>query len=155
MRLVIIFALFSFIALEITVIAWVGEAFGGWLTFASIIGSAVVGIALVKHEGIKTLIKLQQRAEQGEIPTVQLLDGALLLFAGLLLLLPGFISDTLGFLLVFPFTRHLLRLMLAATVLGFLKNAGTFASHHTMGGNVVEGEFSREPEKPTKPPQLE
>ncbi|MEG3637928.1 FxsA family protein [Magnetococcus sp. PR-3] len=149
-----LFILF-FIALEIYVIAWVGDEIGGWVTFASIIGTAVVGIALVKHEGIKTLIKLQKRADQGEVPAAQLVDGVLLLFAGLMLLLPGFVSDAVGFLLALPFTRIPLRVSMAGVVLSMAaKSKGWKQANHPQSG-VVEGEFTREEEQRPNDRRLE
>jgi UPF0716 protein FxsA len=76
----------------------------------AVVLTALVGMLLVRAEGRHTLAKIQQKAAQGEVPTDELLDGALLLIAGAFLLTPGLVTDLLGFLLVVPLTRYPIRL---------------------------------------------
>jgi UPF0716 protein FxsA len=83
----------------------------GWqLIVLLVVLTALVGMFLVRAEGRHTMAKIQRKAAQGEAPTDELLDGALLLVAGAFLLTPGLVTDALGFLLVLPFTRYPIRL---------------------------------------------
>jgi UPF0716 protein FxsA len=83
----------------------------GWqLIVLLVVLTALVGMFLVRAEGRHTLAKIQRKAAQGQAPTEELLDGALLLVAGAFLLTPGLVTDALGFLLVLPFTRYPIRL---------------------------------------------
>jgi UPF0716 protein FxsA len=78
-------------------------------TVALVVLSALVGMLLVRAEGRHTVRKIQRKAAQGEAPTDELLDGALLLIAGALLLTPGLVTDGVGLLLVIPPTRYPIR----------------------------------------------
>lgn len=83
----------------------------GWqLIVLLVVLTALVGMFLVRAEGRHTLAKIQRKAAQGQAPTDELLDGALLLVAGAFLLTPGLVTDAVGFLLVLPFTRYPIRL---------------------------------------------
>lgn len=82
----------------------------GWVAvIALVVLTALVGTLLVRAEGRHTLRKIQERLARGEVPTKELLDGALLLIAGVCLLTPGLVTDAIGFLLVLPFTRYPIR----------------------------------------------
>jgi UPF0716 protein FxsA len=85
---------------------------GAAATVALVVLTALVGLLLVRAEGRHTLRKLQEKVARGEVPTDELLDGAMLLVAAVLLLTPGIVTDLLGILLVLPPTRHPLRVAL-------------------------------------------
>jgi len=68
--------------------------------------TAIIGVWLVRHQGFGLLVRVREMTDRGEVPALELLDGALLLVAGLFLLLPGFLTDTIGFLLLVPPLRH-------------------------------------------------
>lgn len=87
----------------------VADALGWELTVALVVLTALLGLVFVRAEGRHTLRKLQQAAVGGESPGPHLLDGALLLVAGAFLLTPGLVTDTIGFLLVIPPTRYVVR----------------------------------------------
>lgn len=78
-------------------------------TVALVVLTALVGMLLVRAEGRHTLRRIQQKAQRGEPPTDELLDGALLVAAGAFLLTPGLVTDAVGFLLVVPPTRWAIR----------------------------------------------
>lgn len=83
----------------------VADAVGWQVTVALVVLTALVGTLLVRAEGRHTLRKIQRRLQRGEIPTDELLDGALLIAAGAFLLTPGLVTDTIGFLLAVPLSR--------------------------------------------------
>jgi UPF0716 protein FxsA len=93
-------------ALEIWGIIQAAQWIGGWPTFLLIISTGGIGAFLAKREGLRVWSEAQHRLSRGELPGDALLDGICILSGGLLLLTPGFITDTMGFLLVFPGTRY-------------------------------------------------
>jgi len=105
--LVVLFLVVPFA--ELFVIIKVGEAIGVLWTIGLLVGLSVLGAALVKREGLAVLRRAQQRIQMGVVPGQELIDGVLILFAGALLLTPGFITDAAGILLLLPPVRYALR----------------------------------------------
>jgi UPF0716 protein FxsA len=111
----------------------------GWqIVLLAVVLSALVGLLLVRAEGRHTLARIRRKTTQGELPTDELLDGALLLIAGALLLTPGLVTDLVGLLLVVPITRYPIRLGVKKFVVVPYADAKTsgFAT-----GNVYVGGF--------------
>ena len=94
---------------ELYVIIQVGQAIGALNTIALLILVSATGAWLVKREGLSVLRRAQARVDQGGLPGRELVDGVLILFAGALLLTPGFVTDLLGILLLLPPVRAGLR----------------------------------------------
>lgn len=107
-------------------------------TVAVVVLTALLGLLLVRAEGRHTVRKIQRKLAEGTPPTDELLDGALLLVAGVSMLTPGLITDLLGLLLVLPLTRYPIRLVVKRYVVTpFLdRQTGGFAT-----GNVYIGGF--------------
>ncbi|MCG9722368.1 FxsA family protein [Shewanella sp. Isolate7] len=101
--LLIIFVLIPVI--ELNVLIRVGETLGSWTTVGLVIFTAVVGVSLVRSQGIHTLMSVQQKLARGEAPGQEIVEGMMLAMAGLLLLIPGFVTDFIGLLLLTPLTR--------------------------------------------------
>ncbi len=99
---------------EIAVIKLVASQIGGWDTFFLLVFSAVFGTYLAKHQGAVVLSRVQQSLTAGRAPTIEMIDGLLVFMGGLLFVFPGFVSDAMGLLLIFPFTRWLIRLIVVA-----------------------------------------
>jgi UPF0716 protein FxsA len=95
--------------IELYVIVQVGQAIGAWNTIALLVLIALVGVWLTKHEGFFVLQRMRQQLDAGRVPTDELIDGTLILVGGVLLILPGFISDAFGLVVLFPPTRALIR----------------------------------------------
>ena len=95
-------------ALEIFVFIKVGGIFGALNTILLIITTAVVGIYFAKLEGLNTIRSGIENVYKNKPPIYEILSGASIAFAALLLILPGFITDGIGFLLLVPLTRRLL-----------------------------------------------
>lgn len=112
-------------ALEIWGLITAGRYIGGWQTFALIVLTGFIGAFLAKREGRKvwTLARLQMN--QGQVPAQSILDGICIFTGGLLLVTPGFITDIIGFLLVIPPTRAIIRVWLAIFIRKKMLN-GTF-----------------------------
>ncbi|MCE9679273.1 membrane protein FxsA [Shewanella sp. AS1] len=91
--------------IELNVLIRVGENIGSWNTVGLVILTAVVGVSLVRSQGISTLLQVQQKLARGEAPGQEIVEGMMLAMAGLLLLIPGFVTDFIGLLLLTPLTR--------------------------------------------------
>ena len=91
--------------IEIDLLIQVGQVIGaGWTIFLVVL-TAVIGVWLLKLQGISTLARAQQKMQENELPAREILEGMGLVVAGALLLTPGFFTDTIGFLLLLPPTR--------------------------------------------------
>lgn len=94
---------------ELYVILQVGHAIGVLNTIALLILVSAAGAWLVKREGLSVLRRAQERAQAGAVPGKELVDGVLILFAGALLISPGFVTDVVGILLLLPPVRAAFR----------------------------------------------
>lgn len=102
--------------LEIYVLVQVGQLIGVLPTIGLLLVEAVLGVWLLKREGSRAWQALNAAIGTGRMPSQQLADGALILVGGSLLVLPGFVTDVIGFFCLFPFTRPLARKVLAFVV---------------------------------------
>jgi len=91
---------------ELAVLLWVAKHIGGWETFALVIVTGVVGGALARAEGLKTMQQVQHELAEGRMPGESLLQGAMILVAGALLVTPGILTDAVGLLLLAPASRR-------------------------------------------------
>ena len=94
---------------ELFVLIQVGQAIGALPTIALLVAVSVVGAWLVKREGLGVARRAQEQIREGHVPTTELVDGVLVLFAGALLVTPGFFTDVFGVLLLLPPVRAWLR----------------------------------------------
>ena len=94
--------------IEIYLFIKIGSQIGAFNTVLLILTTAVAGVAYARYEGFNTLRSGIAQLVKNELPIYEIVSGATLAFAALLLILPGFATDVLGFLLIFPFTRKLL-----------------------------------------------
>lgn len=92
--------------IEIALFIQVGGILGLWPTIAIILITAIVGASLVRQQGLQTLLSMQQKVQQGQLPAKEMVDGIMLAVAGVLLLTPGFMTDALGFALLFEPSRQ-------------------------------------------------
>ena len=94
---------------ELFLLIQVGQVVGVWWTIALVVAISVLGSWLVKREGWAAWRRITTRVQGGEVPGDALVDGGLILFAGALLLTPGFLTDVMALLLLFPPTRVVAR----------------------------------------------
>jgi UPF0716 protein FxsA len=105
-----LFALFLITPLvDISLLLYVGERIGVFETIALVVGTAMLGAALVSRQGSDTMVAIRRELQTGSIPAASLAHGAMILVAGAVLITPGFITDTIGFLLLIPAVRERLR----------------------------------------------
>ena len=91
--------------LEIYLFIKIGSQIGAFNTIFLIFVTAIIGIVYARYEGLNTLRSGFTQLIKNEIPAYEIISGAAIAFAALLLIIPGFATDTLGFLILFPFTR--------------------------------------------------
>nr|WP_299599656.1 FxsA family protein [uncultured Microbulbifer sp.] len=94
--------------LEMWVLISVGEEIGALPTIGLVLLTAVIGLALLKRQGISTVMRAQQKMQAGEMPAKEMAEGIFLAVGGALLLTPGFITDTIGFACLIPGVRQLI-----------------------------------------------
>src|SRR3954452_4041008 len=99
---------------ELAVIIQVGQAIGVWWTIGLLLLDSILGSWLMRHQGRSAWRRFNAALQEGRVPTREVLDGALVIFGGALLLTPGFISDVVGILLLLPPTRAVVRGTLVA-----------------------------------------
>jgi UPF0716 protein FxsA len=106
-KLFVAFALLP--VLEIYVLIQVGSSIGALNTIALVLLTAFAGAWLARTEGMQTMLRVRESMNRGIMPTNELVDAAIILTAGLVLLTPGFITDALGLFLLFPPTRKIFK----------------------------------------------
>jgi UPF0716 protein FxsA len=109
---VVVVALVAVPIFEVWLLIQVGQEIGLGPTIAILVAEAVLGGWLMKHEGTRAWTALNKALRTGRLPAGELADAALVLVGGVLLMLPGFATDVLGFFFLMPFTRPLARAML-------------------------------------------
>lgn len=142
MRWIPLIAVFLYVYIEITIFIQVAQVLGVLLTLVLVIFSSVVGMSLVRNQGFKNLLLMQQKMAAGESPAAEMIKSVSLIIAGLLLLLPGFFTDFLGLLLLLPPVQKLLTLRLMPH-LRFSRMPGGGFSASTQGGQTFDGEYQR------------
>lgn len=97
---------------EITVAIQVAHSIGGLNTVGLLLLFSIVGAWLAQREGFSVLRRIQQQLENQTMPTDELIEAGLVFAGGVLLVVPGFVTDAFGMLLLFPLTRHIARRIL-------------------------------------------
>jgi UPF0716 protein FxsA len=99
--------------IELAVIIQVGQVIGVWWTIALLVADSILGSVLMRSQGRAAWRRFNETTSAGRVPAREVLDGALVIFGGALLLTPGFITDILGLFLLIPPTRAIVRAVLA------------------------------------------
>ena len=114
--------------IEIYLFIKIGSQIGAFNTISLIFITAIVGFYYAKYEGLNTLKSAIKQIVQNEIPIYEIISGAALAFAALLMILPGFLTDIIGLLIIFPWTRQI-----------FLKKISK--KNYKDKKNFIEGEY--------------
>ncbi|WP_061019194.1 FxsA family protein [Vibrio splendidus] len=144
----ILLLLFIFVPIiEIGLFIQVGGFLGLWPTIALVLITAFVGASLVRSQGIQTLMSVQGRLQQGEMPAQQILEGVMLAVAGVLLLTPGFMTDALGMLVLLPAPRAMIAKKMMEKMVVKNMSGGFHAGGQTGFGQSHFGQdpFNRDP----------
>lgn len=127
--------------IEIALFVKTAQAIGVVATVAAAILAGVVGVALVKRQGLETAMRARSQLDRGELPVGEVFDGLCLAAAGLLLLLPGFFTDILALLLLLPPVRAALRAWLGRHVKAVVPSAGPGAGGSGAPPRVIEADY--------------
>ena len=127
----ILILIISVPVIEIYLLIKIGTHIGAITTILLIISTAIVGVYYAKYEGLNTLKSGFLQLSKNQIPTYEMLSGAAIAFAAVLLIVPGFFTDVLGFLVIFPITRKIL--------FNFLSKK--FNRQKKPNKNFIDGEF--------------
>ena len=123
------FLLFILVPLaELAILIKLGKVIGVGMTILLVISTAVIGVSLLKRQGLAALARARSAVDAGELPVESVIDGVSLLIAGAFLLTPGLLTDTAGFLLLVP----AFRLKMAHWIVNRFKNSDRM-SFHTFG----------------------
>ena len=117
--------------IEIYLFIKIGSQIGAFSTIFLVFFTAVLGVYYARYEGINTLRSGMMQIIKNQIPARELISGAAIAFAAVLLIIPGFATDLIGFLLIIPITRKL--------ILGKLNKK--FENKDAKRGDFIEGEF--------------
>ncbi|WP_020683137.1 FxsA family protein [Marinobacterium rhizophilum] len=156
-----LFLLFIVIPIiEISLLINVGQAIGAWYTVGLVLLSAFIGVNMLRHQGLSTLARAQQRLDAGEIPAGEMVEGIVLAVGGALLITPGFVTDVIGFCCLVPYTRQLLAKALVSrfTIVAASHRRTTFVDPDFQPGpsarrpdprvdgkgDTIDGEYRRE-----------
>jgi len=135
--------------LEIGLFIEIGGVIGALPTIGLIILTAVIGVTLIRLQGLLTLARIREKLDREEIPATDMVEGLMLLVAAVLLLTPGFFTDALGFLALVPAIRRPLAVRLLYYLATNYRNTG--GSHTTV---IVNGEVVDTPDEPNDYPGL-
>jgi UPF0716 protein FxsA len=125
-RLLLLFTIIPLI--ELFILIKIGTVIGALWTILIVVGTGVTGALLARHHGFGVWRRIQERMQQGLFPADELLDGLLILIAGVVLITPGIITDVLGFTLLIPFTRQLYKRWLKKRFTGMMDRGSYRAS---------------------------
>ena len=138
---------------ELYLIIEVGGVIGALWTVLLVVLTAVIGVSLLRIQGFNTLNRARQNMERGTMPAMEMMEGMVLAIGGALLITPGFLTDTLGFMCLIPATRRAMigYLMRRSTinVQGFHTYSNRhqprgYREHGHHKGRTIEGEFHRD-----------
>jgi len=135
------FIIFLIIPLvEIAVFMMVGDIIGlGWTLFFAFF-TAILGGAIIRHQGLQALASAQGDMRENRLPVKEIFDGFCLVAAGATLITPGFVTDTIGFILLVPAARNAVRGIMSKSFKFETTGAQTYRAGTT---NVIEGEYER------------
>ncbi|CAN5475777.1 FxsA family protein [soil metagenome] len=120
----------------------VGDRIGIIATFATILLTGVLGAWLTKRQGLRTLERYRKTAGEGRIPHTEVMDGLMILLAGAFLLTPGFLTDAVGFALLFPPVRACVRIWLGRHLAGKIN---VIATTHSTIRSGADPQFRQPP----------
>lgn len=139
--------------IEVYLLIEVGGIIGAGWTILLIVLTAIIGVNLLRQQGVSTLMRANQLMSRGQLPAMEMIEGLFLAVGGALLITPGFFTDTIGFICLIPFTRRgIIRYMMSKAVFTSfsVRQESHFEdrSQHKPGSKkdsvTIEGEFHRD-----------
>ena len=134
--LLLLFTVVPFV--ELTLLLWLAGKVGVVNTLLLILFTGVLGASLARWQGLRTTLRIRQEMAQGKVPGEALVDGALILVAGAVLLTPGILTDALGFALLIPVIRHVFK----RTALNWIQRNARVQQVHYRSGFGPQPDFT-------------
>lgn len=151
------FIIFVLIPLtEVLIFMAVGESIGIFKALLFALMTAVIGGFIVQYQGLNTITHIKAALDRGRLPLNEFFDGICLIAAGATLITPGFLTDFIGFVLLIPFMRSLIRRLIQKhTSWGIddMQGPGDMGSHSRKTpppGDIIEGDYERVDDKPNR-----
>ena len=143
-----LFLLFVVVPLvELWLLLRVGATFGVGLTIGTVLLTGALGASLARREGLRALTRMTEAANKGTLPTQAMFDGMAIFLGGALLLTPGFLTDAIGFALLFPLSREFLRFKFASWIKTRI-DSGRIVVHGSTMNSQGPSPFDRQPPPP-------
>lgn len=139
MALLFLAALIGIPLIEILVFVQVGSEIGALNTVIITVITAVIGVMLIRIQGLGVLMRARETMNRQETPVNEIFEGVFLALAGLFLIIPGFVTDTVGFLLLIPPLRRALAGYMARN--SNFVTTGMHQSRQSRGSTVIDGEY--------------
>ena len=146
-----LFAVFLFIYVELSLLVWLGSRLGILMLILLLIGSSLLGIVIIRVRGWYSLTRIKQQLTQGQLPTDALFGSLRWLVAGILFVIPGFVTDILACVLLSPLGRYLINTFIRSRFVFFQQNIfktnRTFYSSQNnppRDSEIFEAEFEKE-----------
>jgi len=129
---------------EVYLLIEVGSRIGALWTIIAVVTTAIIGVNLLRQQGLSTLMRANQAMSQGQLPAMEMMEGLFLAVGGALLITPGFFTDVIGFICLLPFTRRaIIQYMLLNSTI-----TTSYTAHQenksSTDSNTIEGEYRRE-----------
>jgi UPF0716 protein FxsA len=149
----VVAALLLLPVVELAVMIQVGSWIGGWEMLALLVMVTFLGVWIVKQQGLGAWSRIRRDLAEGRVPGPAIVDGALILAAGVLFVIPGFVTDVMAVVLLLPPVRSLCRVALS-------RRFRVVAALHTASGSVHDGrggayDVDSRVRPPSPPPELE
>lgn len=145
--LIIFFAIILYIYCELSLLVSVGSAIGVFPTILLLIAISALGVWFVKLRGLYTMLAIRKDLAEGKLPTDAMINSVLFIIAGVLLIIPGFISDILAILCVLPITRTIIKnfgLRFLQTRFHFTSFSTNQTAYRSKDDGVFDAEFERQ-----------
>ena len=144
--------------LEMLVLIEVGSVIGAWNTVALVLFGAIVGLQVIRQQGLSTMIKAQQKMAAGELPATEMVEGFMIAIGGGLMLMPGLVTDIFGILLLIPPVRRFIIKRMVASGRWRVQQTNIYdtefrreshweSQHTQINHTTIDGEFSKDDEK--------
>ncbi|WP_308666612.1 FxsA family protein [uncultured Aggregatibacter sp.] len=146
-----LFAVFLFIYVELSLLVWIGSQLGILMLILLLIGSSLLGIVIIRARGWYSLTRVKQQLTQGKLPTDTIFSSLRWLVAGVLFVIPGFVTDILACILLSPLGRYMINAFISSRFVVFQQNIfKTDRTFYSSQGNrqndskIFEAEFEKE-----------
>jgi UPF0716 protein FxsA len=142
-RLAFLLVFVAFPLIEIAVLIKAGETIGFWPTISLLIGAAMLGFLVIRHQGLTMVSRMLSAVNEGKLPFAPMLDGYVLVLAGGLLIVPGFVSDVIGLLLLVPPLRALAIRSALSGLVGEAPGFDSSGQRKSPGPTVIDATYER------------